>query len=77
MNDRLPEHQLRELIQQVTGRDPAPLEPDDDLVAALGLDSLTALRLLAMVEKRFQVRIPDQKLTSMRTLRQIEELLRP
>ena len=75
MNDLGQERQLRELIAAVTGRDPSHLTADDDLVEALGLDSLTALRLLAMVEKRFQVRIPDAELTTMRTLRRIHQVL--
>lgn len=69
------ERQLRELVGTVTGRDASSLRPDDDLVETLGLDSLTALRLLAMVEKRFAVRIPDQELATMRTLRRIGQLL--
>ena len=42
----------------------------------LGLDSLAALRVLAAVEKRFDVRLPDERLGEFRTLRHVLDFLR-
>lgn len=66
---------LRGLVGEVTGRDASKIAMDDDLVEHLALDSLAALRLLALVEKRFDVRFPDKRLAEMRTLRAITEVV--
>ena len=59
------------LLQELTGQDVSNLDPDTDLVQEWGLDSLARLRLLAGVEKHFNVRLPDAQLASLRTLRQL------
>jgi acyl carrier protein len=64
---------LRALIADVTKRDAASLGEDDDLVMALGLDSLESLRVLAHVEKRFGVRFDDAEIHAIRTLRQLAD----
>ena len=64
---------LRALVADVTKRDARELGDDDDLVQALGLDSLEALRVLAHVEKRFGVRFDDAEIHAVRTLRQLAD----
>lgn len=59
---------LRAVVGEVTKRDASELGPDEDLVLALGLDSLEGLRVLALVEKRFSVRFDDGRLHELRTL---------
>jgi len=56
------------LFESVTRRETAGLGADDDLVAALGVDSLTGLRFLAHTEKKFKVRFPDERLSEFRSL---------
>ena len=65
------ETRLRALIADIATRDPASLGRDDDLVEAYGLDSLQGLQLLATVEKRFDIRLPDDELVEMRSIRRI------
>jgi len=67
------EREVRELIEKVTRRSAANIERDADLVYELGLDSLAGLRVLAALEKRFQLRIPDDELSSVRTIGQLLE----
>lgn len=67
--------ELREILAHQSRLDVDGVGLDDDLVRELGLDSLTALRVLAAVEKRFDVRFPDERLGELRTLRQVLELL--
>ena len=62
------ERKIRELIAKTTRRDASKIDRDTDLVLALGLDSLAGLRVLAAVEKRFDLRIPDAELSSIRTI---------
>ena len=68
-------HLLATGIAEVTGR-PAPvLHPDTDL-AALGLDSVQTLELVAWAEERLAVRVPDEELTTVRSIGELCTALR-
>lgn len=69
------ETELREILARQSRLDVDGVGLDDDLVRELGIDSLTALRVLAAVEKRFDMRFPDERLGELRTLRQVLEFL--
>ena len=69
------EKNLRALLAGVFGQDAWRVSPDDDLMHELGLDSLAVLGLLAAVEKKFDVRFPDDRLGDIRTLRQLLDLI--
>jgi acyl carrier protein len=73
MRDR--EQRLRAVLAEVSRQDLGRNALDDDLVRELGLDSLAALRLLAAVEKHFDVRFPDERLAEFRTLRQLLDFI--
>lgn len=51
------------------------LGPDDDLVEALQLDSLTRLTLIVAIEDRFRVALPDDELARVRTLAELSRLV--
>ena len=67
------EQELRDLIGKTTKRDASEIDGDADLVRELDLDSLGGLRVLAAVEKRFDLRIPDAELSRIRTIEQLLE----
>lgn len=75
MNEEL-EMRVRTLLGGLARRDLAELGADDDLIEHLGLDSLQGLSFLAAVEKRFEVRFPDERLGELRTVRALVEALR-
>jgi acyl carrier protein len=62
------EAQVREIIAAISRQDLASVQVDDSLVEVLGVDSLQGLQILAAVEKRFGVRLPDEELIRMRTI---------
>ena len=62
------EAQVREIIATISRQDLASVQVDDSLVEVLGVDSLQGLQILAAVEKRFGVRLPDEELIRMRTI---------
>jgi acyl carrier protein len=62
---------VRALIADVAKRDVSALGPDDDLVEHLGVDSLLGLQILAAVERRLDVRLPDDELIHLRTIGRI------
>jgi acyl carrier protein len=64
---------VRAIIAQVARRDMTNVSDEDDLVEALAVDSLQGLQILAAVEKRFGIRIPDDELVHQRTIRRIAE----
>jgi len=70
------ENELRDLLTRVSGRDLSKATLNDDLVETLDLDSLTALRMLAAVEKYGGVRFPDDQLDHYRTLGQIIDFVK-
>ena len=70
------ETELRQTLARQSGLHVDGVGLDDDLVRELGLDSLAALRVLAAVEKRFDVRLPDERLGEFRTLRHVLDFLR-
>lgn len=64
---------VRDIISGVGDVPPEQVTQDADL-AALGVDSLMALAIIAKVEKRFKFQIPEQQLRGLKTLRQIVAL---
>jgi len=69
------ENELRRILTESSQHDVSSVDLDADFVADLGLDSLAALRLLAAVEKHFQIRFPDHQLGEFRTLGQLLDFL--
>lgn len=61
-------------IAEVTGR-PAPTPDPEADIAALGLDSLQTLELVAWAEERLGVRVPDEELTTLRTVAELVSAL--
>ena len=69
------EASVRKIVAEVARREVAALGDDDDLVEKLGLDSLQGLQMLAAVEKRFDVRFPDERLVDLRTIRRLTDAI--
>jgi len=61
-------------IGEVTGRPAPALHPETD-IAALGLDSLQTLELVAWAEERLAVRVPDEELTTVRSVGELCDAL--
>jgi len=72
MSDSLFE-ELRVLLAEVVGKDVANIQPEDDLVESLGIDSLTGLRYLAVIEKKYDLKFPDHYLAEIRTLAKVRD----
>ena len=68
--------EVRRLVAKSAKCDPQDLDPDADLLMDLGIDSLEGLKLLAVLEKRYGVILPDHELLHMTTVNRIVEALR-
>lgn len=53
------ENQIVDLLAKVSKKDRASIQPEQDLVADLGLDSPKTLQLLAELEDTFQIEIDE------------------
>jgi len=67
------ETRVRDLIARISKQDTSSVATDDDLVERLGVDSLQGLQILAGVEKRFDVRLADDELITLRTIGRISQ----
>jgi acyl carrier protein len=70
------EQEIRALIADIIELDPAQIDPDAHLVEDLGMDSMMALEILASIEKRYKIRIPEEELPKITTLNRAVELAR-
>jgi acyl carrier protein len=54
---------------------------EDNFVTELGVDSMLALEIVARIEKRYRIRIPEERFAHLQTLnavvQTVEELLQP
>jgi acyl carrier protein len=69
------EQALRALIGRLTKQDTSSVGLEDDLLAELGFDSLTGLRILAGVEKHFDIQLPDDRLSEFRTIKKLMDFI--
>jgi acyl carrier protein len=66
---------VRALIAEISRQDVSSIGRNDDLAEQLGVDSLQGLQILARVEQRFRIRLPDEELIRMRTIGRIADLV--
>ncbi|GAA4235333.1 acyl carrier protein [Streptosporangium album] len=62
-------------VAQVTGRESPREDPHLNLLDDFGVDSLALLEVVEILEKRFQVTIPDEDTGQMRTLGDLMSVL--
>ncbi|HEY9855201.1 MAG TPA: acyl carrier protein [Stenomitos sp.] len=67
--------EIRPLIAKSAKVDPQAIELDGDLFMEYGIDSLEGLKLLALLEQRYGITIPDHELLHLNTLGRIVEAI--
>ena len=65
------ESDIRQVVAEFARVAPEGLRADTDLFAELGIDSLEGLKLLAWIERKYDIRIPDHQLADLNTLERI------
>lgn len=63
--------ELRDLVAEILELEPSELSDDSDFVEVHGADSLRAIEILARIEKRYEVEIPQSELPNMGNLRAV------
>jgi acyl carrier protein len=66
---------LREIVADVLELEPEEVSDDGDFVKEYGADSLRAIEVLARIEKRYKIDIPQAELPNMQNLIQVHEVV--
>lgn len=70
-----PADDLREIVAEVLEVEPDELTETGDFVEAYEADSLRAIEILARIEKKYKVEIPQAELAEMRNLKMVREVV--
>ncbi|MEU4266154.1 acyl carrier protein [Streptomyces argenteolus] len=67
--------ELRDMVADTLDVESSALTDDALLIEELGVDSVVALELAVTLEQRYQIRIPEEELVTLRTFPDICALL--
>ena len=74
VDDLTLEKELREIIARITEIDPAGIKLESNFVEDLGMDSMMALEILAAMEKKYKIQVPEEKLGQLTNLKEAIKL---
>ncbi|MBL7129877.1 MAG: acyl carrier protein [Candidatus Omnitrophica bacterium] len=69
------EQEIREIVAEIIEKKSEEIAQDAHLFEDLGADSMMALEILAAMEKKYRVVVPEDKLPELTSLRKIMELV--
>ncbi len=69
------ESRVRQIVSEVTGLNP-DIPGDDNLYLDLGVASVHALQILAELEDRFGISVPDEDFVEATSIRQLASVIR-
>jgi len=68
------EKEIRALVAEILEINEEKLKPEARFVEELGMDSMMALEILASVEKKYKVKIPEEYLTKVTSLKSMVDI---
>ena len=68
------ENELRSIVAEITEAEPEKITPEAKFVEDLGMDSMMALEILASIEKKYKLKIPEEYLGKISTLSGLMEI---
>lgn len=69
------ETDIRAMIAEIVGLSPEKITPSAAFVDDLGMDSMMALEILASLEKKYKICIPEDSLVKISNLRETVKLV--
>ncbi len=66
--------EIRAIIAEIIEVDPKEITLEARFVEDLGMDSMMALEILAAVEKKYKIQVPEEKLNRIKSLKEIIKL---
>ena len=71
---RTVDQDVTELIADIIEMSPGDIDANANLVEDLGMDSMMALEILAAIEKKYRIKIPEEDLPKITTVNRAIEL---
>ncbi|MDP2912469.1 MAG: acyl carrier protein [Candidatus Omnitrophota bacterium] len=68
------ENELRAIVSEITEVEPEKITLQAKFVEDLGMDSMMALEILASIEKKYKLKIPEEYLGKISTLSGLMEI---
>jgi acyl carrier protein len=68
VDDKMLEKDLRDMIAKIVELEPDSITLDANFVEDLGMDSMMALEILAAIEKKYKIQVPEEKLNQLKNL---------
>ncbi|MFA5275905.1 MAG: acyl carrier protein [Candidatus Omnitrophota bacterium] len=62
------DEEIKDLVAAIIEKNPQDIDPNANFYKDLGVDSMMALEILAAIEKKYKISIPEEKLASLITL---------
>ena len=70
------EKEVRRLIADIVELPEDKITPDAQFVEDLGMDSMMALEILASIEKKYKIQIPEENLAKLTNLSETVQLVK-
>jgi len=70
------EQEIRSMVSKIIKRDENSIDPGANIFTEYGVDSLLGVEILAGLDKKYGIDVPEQKLRQIRTLNDIVRLAR-
>jgi acyl carrier protein len=67
--------ELRDMVADVLELEPEEIDDGADFVETYDADSLRAIEILAQIEKKYKIEIPQSELPEMRNLKAVYEIV--
>ena len=64
------ENELKAIVSEITEIEPDKITLEENFVENLGMDSMMALEVLASIEKKYKIKIPEENLMKLTNLKQ-------
>lgn len=70
------EQDIRALVAEILETDPSEIASDANFVKDLGMDSMMALEILAGIEKKYRIAIPEDLLPKFTNLEETTKIIK-
>ncbi|MEI8348516.1 MAG: acyl carrier protein [Candidatus Omnitrophota bacterium] len=67
--------EIKKLVAEIAERTEEEVKEDAQFAEDLGIDSMMALEIVASIEKKYKLVIPEEEIPNIRSLRNVYDLL--
>lgn len=67
--------EIKVIIAKIIEAEPEKIKPDTHFIEELGADSMMALEIMATLEKKYGINIPEEDLPKLSSLQQVVQLV--